>query len=239
MILDHYYQLPPDFLAGEDARFAWVNVPVRGTLSTEDWTTFANFMWRASEFLKNVEDLALPNTHTGNLQSHYEGGRKGQFSTNIWPGRYRAKSVILDFRPLLLQKGKDGLANFYRNRNLVAKSTDDQALLEFMDQIKRGFLANQIRLSIDRSIPLEIAEKSSAELIDLWFNTYYFHGGDLTQVQRVRDIMTLFEGEGIEQAIFFEVVQSAHSIRSLYGVLRQVVPRHPFFLRPSDVVLRR
>ncbi len=227
------YQIPEGFLSGGSiAQFQWTKSKIFNDLSSEEWTCISHFLWRASEFLENVEDACSESVQSLSLDLHHVlSGKvnKGSAKSNTWPGRYRVKSIVLDFRPLML---KNSLGNLKRTRGVVHRHTNNDVLKEFITKIKKQFLRDRIEFSADDRFPLEQREISVDKLIDLWFNTFYFHDGNLDQIHRVRDIHTFFEGIGVEHILYFHLVSAAHYVRCLYAVLQNAQPSSPYFNVP-------
>ena len=217
------------------------DVPISPLLTSEEWTAIHHFRWRATELLKNIEDLSLPNLHIGDHRMHYvqhEIVHIGSYESNIWPGRYRAKSLFLDLRPLLLQKGSDGLGNFYRTRNIILKhSRECSVLQEFLGYVKNGFLSSRYELSVDKDLPSELRSYDAGELLDIWFNTQYFHSGKLDQVRKRREISSVFSADGIEQLLFSAAVGCSHYLQCLLGVLLYSEPSNLYFSHPPSVLV--
>jgi hypothetical protein len=233
------YQLPDRFLCGSpEAPYKWRrDVPLSRKLSSEEWVSFEYFKWRAAEFLMNIDDLKLPSVLNGSTLRHHVFGErvnKGRFTSNAWPGRHRAKGLFLDFRPLILCKRNDQRSNFGRAKNIVNRSTDDKPLREFVKSISDSFLTETTELSVDSRLSEEDRTHSVKALLDLWFNTYYFHSGTSEQSRRAGEIQTIFEREGIEQLLFFELIQAAHYVRCLYAVIERTKPGTPFYSCPDQ-----
>lgn len=236
------YQLPSNFLCGsEDITYQWrPDVPVDRELKRLDWTAIEFFRWRAAEYLSNIDDLELPGLLSGSTCFPHrleDSTMRGKFSTNAWPGRYRAKGLFADFRPLILNNKNDYLGSFNRTKNIVCSATDDRVLKKFVTETAVRFRSEVARLSVDSNHNEGDREIDLLELLDLWFNTRVFHVGDERQLRRVRDVLSIFEEEGIEQMLFFELVGLAHWVRCLYAVVENTAPSNPFFSCPDALLI--
>jgi len=238
------YRLPPGFLRGTaEVPFRWRHsVSIEAELSPDEWACIQTFQWRASEFLLNIDDLSLPNEFIGSTELHHRdasGKHIGKFSSNIWPGRFRAKSLFMDFRPLLLQKGKSSIGNFYRTKNIVAKSTSNAALKAFTNQVAASFLGGSVNLSVDPALPEHRRAVTLNSLLDLWINAYYFHNGNAEQSRKREEMLAIFEVSGMEQVLFFELVLAAHQVRCLYAVVQNSSPQSLYFSCPDERMVRQ
>jgi hypothetical protein len=239
------YRLPKHFLAGfAQYKLPWCHsVRIDPELSEAGWKTIEHFRWRAGEFLSNVDDLGLPGLYEGSMHVHFErNGRRqrGRFRSSIWPGRHRAKSIILDLRPLLLQKGTDSLSNLNRAANTIIRHTKDELLMRFVNAARERFLSGDVKLTLEPDVAAELNTTSIQGLIELWFNAHYFHNGNDSQLKEASRISRIFDANGIEQLVLHSAVTSAHDVRSLYAVLQRTAQSHPLFSRPHErIILRR
>ena len=122
--------------------------------------------------------------------------------------------------------------------NLIRRSNDDRTLAKFVDDIRARFLTELHNLSVSDDSVLAQAT-SIKSLIDLWFNTSYFHVGNPKQVAAAMDLQSIFEREGIDQLIFFEIILVAHQVRCLYAVTQNTNRSNQYFSCPDNRVVFR
>ena len=153
----------------------------------------------------------------------------GQNSIGV--DRFRAKSLYLDFRHFVAQQEPSQInkvVNVLRRR--IAKT---EPIQDFLQNVKEGF-------ATDQSMPIKIGtlELRLERLIDLWFNTEFFHAGDPDQMQERQQWSDVLEDEAAQHLIFWTVVHAAHPIKCLYACIKDLKPGHNKVNCPDVRIIR-
>lgn len=190
----------------------WQAVGLNSDLSAEEWQAIEYFQLRAREFLLNVEDLKLPSLWSLMVD---HGEVRASVRSNTYPGRHRVKSLYLDFRHFIADKEP---SKFQRIINILVNHLDKTHPIQaFLSQLKQEFLQ-----SIDLGISLNGRSLPVAQLLNLWFNTEFFHAGRKKQIDERHECLRVLHEEAVHQLLAWGVVRSAHTVKSLYACVKDL-----------------
>jgi hypothetical protein len=201
------------FLQGDRrSPLRWHQVPLACEPTSEGWRSIAYFQLRAREFLANVDDLGLRGRRSLALKLD---GEKAKAFTDAYPGRHRAKSLYLDFRHFLADKEPSKLQKVINvvRRNAPARDP----IQEFIGSLKEEFTASQTM-----DVPIGGRQLQVGKLIDVWFNTEFFHAGKYDQVHERQRWLGVLEEDSAHQLMFWTIVDSAHHIKCLYACVKDL-----------------
>lgn len=190
----------------------WQVVGLNSDLSAEEWQAIEYYQLRAREFLLNVEDLKLPGLWSLTVD---RGEAKASVRSNTYPGRHRVKSLYLDFRHFIADKEP---SKFQRIINILVNHLDKiHPIQTFLAEIKQDFLRNtDLGISFNgRTLPL-------ARLVNLWFNTEFFHAGRKEQIEERQEWLRVLPVEAAHQLLAWGVVNAAHTVKSLYACVKDL-----------------
>jgi len=201
------------FLEGSpDAPLHWREVDLRSDLRPEEWRSIEAYQLRAREFLLNVKDLGLRSLWSLDINS---GGPKTKVAASIYPGRHRAKSLYLDFRHFLAHKEP---SKFQRVIKALRRNLDNQDPIQvFLAQLKDKFIEDQnfgIKVS-GRNFPMNT-------LIEIWFNTEFFHAGTQVQLELRQELLKALEEDSAHHLLLWAVVNAAHPVKCLYACVKDM-----------------
>lgn len=200
------------FLCPQGKPNCWEKADFEKQLTDEEWKSVSYFQFRAIDFLKNIEDLNLPRLKS--LSGTFEDG-KMKYSSGIYPGRHRAKSLYLDFRHFY---ANDEPSNLYKILKLVSRKVcKDSDAHYFYAGLKEKY-GKWLKKRLDNNV----REFSNENIINTWFYTEYFHAGKKDQRQERADILAAFFDESIQEKLFWEVVHVEHLIKTLYASLKDL-----------------
>lgn len=204
------------FLCPQGQPNCWENSPFQKQLTDQEWESILYFQFRAIDFLKNIEDLELPNLKT--MSGTFEGGKR-KYSSDIYPGRHRAKSLYLDFRHFY---ANDEPSNLKRILKIVSRKVGrDSDAYDFYANLKVMY-EKWLKKRLDNNE----RRYSNENIINTWFYTEYFHAGHTNQRKERDDILSLFYDESIQQKLFWEVVHFEYVIKRLYASLKDLEQPH-------------
>ena len=190
----------------------WHSIPLSSALSEEELRCVEYFQLRSREFLLNVEDLKLPGLRSLSIDL---GGTRAVAQTNTFPGRHRVKSLYLDFRHFIADKEP---SRFHRIVNILANNLEKSLPIQtFLAQLKQDFLR-------DTNIGIRINGKdlSLKKLVDLWFNTEFFHAGRTEQVRERDEWLKVLHDDAAHQLLAWGIVDTAHTVKSLYACVKDL-----------------
>lgn len=200
------------FLCPHGKPNCWEKADFEKKLTDKEWETVSYFQFRAIDFVKNIEDLNLPRLKS--LSGTFKDGKR-KYSSGIYPGRHRAKSLYLDFRHFY---ANDEPSNFYKILKLASgKVSKDSDARDFY-----GGLKEKYRKWLKTRLDNNIHDFSNENIINTWFYTEYFHTGRKEQRQERNDILVAFFDESIQEKLFWELVHVEHLIKTLYASLRDL-----------------
>lgn len=202
----------------------WQTVDLKTALSSEEWRSIERFQVRAREFLLNVEDLNLSGLRSLEID---RAETKASARSNTYPGRHRAKSLYLDFRHFIANKEP---AKFQRVINILKKHLDKAHPIQtFLDQIKDDFLRDG-----DFGITVHGRNLPMRELIDLWFNTDFFHAGQQEQIKEREEWLRSLQDEAAHHLLAWGVVNAAQEVKSLYACVKDLDRNGAFTVNCPD-----
>lgn len=228
MLLEDDYIDLRGFLEGDsNTPFRWQKTSLLKEPKPEEWLSVEYFQIRAREFLQNIEDLKLPQILSLDIDNH---PKKSAVFTSCYPGRHRAKSVYLDFRHFVAVKEP---SFFTRTISSVRKNlSQNEPVNLFLRDLKHQF-HQETKISIIKDSKLASVDK----LLNVWFNTQYFHAGTMDQIRDRRTILMRLEEEGAEHLLFWAVVNAAYPIKALYACVKDLRRVHAVELNAPDPLL--
>lgn len=229
LLSDNHVNLSGFLEGNSNLPLRWHQVPLETEPSAKEWEAIQHFQRRAREFLANIDDMDAKRVHSMSLN---RGKLRATARTSGYPGRFRVKSLYLDFRHLLADK-EPGQVN--RVVNALCRRIDKaEPIQDFLKDIKKRFL-------IDQGAPIKLGELELRfdALIDLWFNTEFFHAGYPDQLRERQQWHDVLEDEAAHHLIFWAVVPSAHSIKCLYACAKDLKPEGQGTVNCPDVRIIR
>ncbi|SDZ79623.1 hypothetical protein SAMN05216562_0370 [Microbulbifer marinus] len=212
IMLDRHVNLKGFLEGGPCYPMHWHSVLLNANLSQDEWRCIEYFQIRAREFLLNVEDLKLPGFFSLSID---HGGQKVTVESNAFPGRHRVKSLYLDFRHFIADKEP---SKFQRTVNILSKNIDrSNPLQTFLSELKRNFLREA-----SFGITANGRELSVARLVDLWFNTEFFHAGREEQEKERLEWLAVLHDDAAHQLLLWGVINTTHTVKSLYACVKDL-----------------
>lgn len=209
-IYDKYVNLA-GFLEG-GGWLKWQTMNLNTPFSSEEWWSIQCFQVRAREFLLNVEDLKLSGIWSLDID---RAEARASARSNLYPGRHRAKSLYLDFRHFIADKEP---AKFQRVVNILKKHLDGaHSIQTFLRQVTRNFLRDwDFGITVNgRTLPM-------GRLINLWFNTEFFHAGRDEQLKERQEWLKSVQDEAAHHLVAWGVVNAAQEVKSLYACVKDL-----------------
>jgi len=124
-----------------------------------------------------------------------------------------AEAMYRRFRFFILNKEK---ANFYRLLRVLSSASSDDILHQLCRYLRRDFLADS---PMDWAFKLADKKYTSEEVIDLWFNAYYFHDEEPKR-KRLEQFEKVVTENGAKIALFHTVARAVYPIGHLNYLLR-------------------
>ena len=213
------------FLEGnEQAPLVWSKLELNSDLTDTEWLSIRHYKIRAREFLQNLEDLKLPRVYSLTIDSSND---IKSVITNLYPGRHRAKSIYLDFRHFIADKEP---SKFELVVNIIKSHIDHDHLMQsYLKSLKRSFLQQQ-----NDNITLNGKVLSANKIVNLWFNTEFFHAGDEYQNIDRMEILKSIEYEGGQNILFWSVITSQNHIKHLYACLKDLEENKCLYINCPD-----
>lgn len=201
----------------------FIAVPIRLTHSPE-------LQERILAFRRRADDLAefIRSKKWG--QHHVSIDRNDENSPKIsgtLPDELILEGLYRRYRFFILNHEK---SNYRRLVNLLSQNTDSERLQKYFRSVRREFLEEDIL----RAAFITARKKIRPEqVIDYWFNAYYFHGDEKKheQLETFRQVMT---DNGAKLALWHVVWRSALRVRNLAYLLRETSEEYPYVYMPKD-----
>ncbi|MBI4825552.1 MAG: hypothetical protein HY807_03925 [Nitrospirae bacterium] len=143
----------------------------------------------------------------------YEAG-KGIAITVDLPDEDDLRSFYLAFRFFYLQKEP---ANFLRITNIIHRVADDALARQNIDNLKRlwsGALFQEMM-----HIAVNDTEVTPSQLLDLWFNAYYFHSDEYKSI-RLSEINEVLTNDLSRFFLANAVIEATKAVLKLYDSIR-------------------
>jgi len=219
------------FLEGDKVYpLQWRQIILNEELTNSEWTSVEYFKIRSREFLSNIEDLGLKS----NRHLHVSrAGPKVNVKSDVYPNRHRAKSVYLDFRHFIANKEP---SKFERVANIIKRYTSPDDLIHvFMNNLKKDFLKQE-----NYGIKINRKSMTVSKLIDIWFNTEFFHAGDDAKIAERELWLKVLEKDSAYNLLFWAILQSAHPIKCLYACVTDLYRNRVKIVNcPDDWIITR
>lgn len=201
------------FLEGSrEVPLRWSSTTLSAEPSPEEWRSIQYFRIRAREYLANVDDLGLGRRRTLSVNS---GGERVAVSASSYPGRHRAKSLYLDFRHFVADREP---SKFEKVVNLLRRHLRaNEPLQKFLPKLKHEFANPQ-----NGNIEVAGDKRPISELINIWFNTEFFHAGRADQMLERERWLKVMEDESVHHLMFWAVVGAAHEVKTLYACIKDL-----------------
>ena len=117
----------------------------------------------------------------------------------------------------------------FRSRSLCNNIKKDEPLQLFLNQLNRNFTEDK-----DHGIKINGKSLTVAKLINVWFNTEFFHSGNVNQQKDRALWLTVLEDRSAQKLLFWEILQTQHTIKSLYACLKDLKRGHSNILNCPD-----
>lgn len=201
------------FLEGNSSHpLIWSTLQLESDLSEDQWRFIEYFQLRAREFLLNIEDLQLHGLSS--LSVSHQMSRV-VVKSNTFPGRHRVKSLYLDFRHFTADREP---SKFQRIVKLLSKKIDELHPIQiFLSELKKNFLRDA-----NFGIRVNSKELSLVQLVNVWFNTEFFHAGRKEQVQERLDWLKVLDEESAHELLAWGVLRTEHTVKSLYACVKDL-----------------
>jgi len=211
-INDPYVNLSGFLEGSSELPMKWRRVELASQPQPKEWSSIEYFQLRAREFLQNVEDLRLPKMWSLSIDT---GATKAKIVSNLFPGRHRAKSLYLDFRHFT---ANDEPSRFPRVVNSLRKNLKKgEPIDDFLVDVKDEFTEQS-----NYGMEVNGQDLSMSKLIEIWFNTEYFHAGRIARLRERQIWLMKLEADGAQQLLFWAVLSSVQSIKSLYACVKDM-----------------
>lgn len=226
---DKYINLEGYLEGNEQAPLVWTSLELNSNLIESEWTRVEHFKIRAREFLQNIEDLNLPGLYSITIDTS-ENSKKA--NTNLYPGRHRAKSLYLDFRHFI---GDKVPSKYELVANALKAHIDrDHYMQHYLNSLKKSFLKQE-----NFNIQLNGKTLTATEIVNLWFNTEFFHKGKEKQELDRMEILKSLEYEGSQHILLWSIITSQHHIKQLYACLKDLETNTLFINCPDLKIIEK
>ena len=119
-------------------------------------------------------------------------------------------------------------ANYYRLIRLLSASSNDELLHRFLRVEKKEFLNEN---SLEFAFITASTKYRAKEVIDFWFNAYYFHDQDLER-SKLEKFESIVSPEGAKVVLWQAVWHSTRRIRNLAWLTREATLQNPIVYAP-------
>lgn len=210
-------------------RYYWDRCLPDNQLSEQEAQSICFFQEYARELILNIEDagikpmLNLSAENQDTIRVRYDG----------FPGKHRAKGIFLDFRHFVATGSP---CEYKRICNLIKKSfkagSNAQVHIEL---IKNKFLNGR-----NEGLKLFGKSFSQRELIDVWFNTKYFHANDHDKKTPKRNEIEIhLYADDVVHLLLFCIMMNLNALKSVYTVIKDFSFKEQVFNLPDDRFLNK
>jgi len=190
-----------------------LEIYIRNSLSEEDFKKIRIFLKRAREIAKT--HIISGSTGTISLKANLRIGKTVKFAV-ILPDEEYLRSFYMAFRFFYLKKEP---SNFLKIANIIKRKTNNPLAKKYIDQLKdmwSGALARQQIQIIYNDIEL-----TPTLLMDLWFNSHYFHS-DVDKDKKLLEIKNVLTIDVCRVLLADAVYEATKAVFKLARALRSL-----------------
>jgi hypothetical protein len=185
---------------------------------------------RLEAFKRRASDLAefMKEQKWGTLTSHVN--RSDEHRPRIdgdVPNELALEGLYRRFRFFILN---DESANYHRLLRLLSASSKCDEFQQFLKRERRDFLKSD---SLDFGFITARAKYRAEEVLQFWFNAYYFHDEEVK-----REKLAVFEGivsrRGAKVVLRETVFHGARKVRNMAWLVRDATPANPVVYLPVE-----
>jgi hypothetical protein len=127
----------------------------------------------------------------------------------------------------------DEKANYYRFIRLLSASSKNELLHRFLRVEKKEFLQSR---SLEFAFITSTMKYRAEDVIDCWFNSYYFHDQD-SERERLVEFEKIVSPEGAKVMLWQSVWDSALKVRNMSWLIRDTSVKNPVVYVPVSCAL--
>lgn len=148
------------------------------------------------------------------------------------PDHLLVEALYRRFRFFIL---KNENANYFRFARLLSASSKDELLHKFLRAERREFYNES---SLEFAFITASTKYRPNEVIDFWFNAYYFHD-EAQERSKLARFERIVSAEGAKVVLWHAVWNSTRKIRNLAWLTREATAQNPIVYVPVDSALTR
>jgi hypothetical protein len=141
------------------------------------------------------------------------------------PSELVLEALYRRFRFFILN---DENANYLRFVRLLSASSDDELLHSFLRVERKDFFQSG---SLDFAFITSSTKYRPDEVIDIWFNAYYFHD-ERVEREKLATLESIVSAEGAKVLLWESVWNGARRVRNLAWLTREAIPENPVVYVP-------
>lgn len=192
----------------------------------ELWERIDQFRQRAAQLNSFRRDVKW-----GILNLSIERSRNTQPKvTGNLPNKYELESLYLRFRFFILENEN---ANYKKLLKGLGRSVDDELVREFFRFERKSFFDDEI---VEKIINKYTKNIRAEEIIDMWFNAYYFHN-NLYKKDKLEELIAFVSQFGAEAALFYIVRNACNKVRNLNWLLKDLTISKPIIYIPNSCIV--
>ncbi len=189
-------------------------IHISALLSDDEWKILRLFCQRASEM---AECKVLENggaSVTGKIQYHKGTGLS--FSQNL-PPKEQISEFLMAFRFFYLQKEP---THFLSVLSLLSRHAEKEEAREVMKIVKRQWSDSLFSRSLH--VKVNDTPLTSALLLDLWFNSHYFHS-DAEKASQLEVLKETISEDFLRFMLLNSVLNACLPLFKVYDALRDLI----------------
>lgn len=194
-----------------------VHVHLSSLLRKEDWETLRLFCDKA----RRLAATKLASAQTQEIRGRIGYGRENGLSfESELPAEEVISEFLMAFRFFYLQNEP---THFPKILGLISKHTQKEDVRKALKSFGKNWRDSLFGRTLN--IRYNDSEVTSALLLDLWFNAYYFHQNQ-TKREELDQIIEIFSERFAKYMLLDSAITAAHEVFKIFEGVHEIVDKH-------------